>query len=214
MPNGSRNILVVEDDAFTRTLVSDSLRGAGYDVTDVDAVHTAMTELGENDYHVVVSDLNFGSGPSGADLLARVYEDQPWVGMVALTSHASPELAIGPDAKLPEPTVYLVKSELRDLSTLVNAVEAALSGEVSRREESPESAEDRTSVTRSQAEVLRMLSEGFATSRIAQHRNTTVRATEMMIQRLYEKLGLKQASDYDPRTGAVLMWQQGRVRVH
>lgn len=214
VPNGTRKILVVEDDPFTRTLVSDALRSADYDVTAVDAVHLAVAALEDTDFHVVVSDLNFGPGPSGADLLARVYEDQPWVGMVALTSHASPELAIGPDARLPEPTVYLVKSELRDVQTLIGAVERSLSGEKQETRSAEKADQDRSVVTRSQAEVLRMLSAGFATAHIAQNRNTTVRATEMMLQRLYDKLGLKSAVDLDPRTGAVLMWQQGRVRVN
>ncbi|BDI23899.1 response regulator [Herbiconiux sp. L3-i23] len=214
MSNGSLKILVVEDDPFTRTLVSDALRAAEHEVVAVEAVNAAMTALADDDFHVVVSDLNFGPGPSGADLLARVYEDQPWMGMIALTSHASPELAIGPDAELPAPTVYLVKSELRDVQTLLGALDRALAGETGAPRPSATDDEGRTVVTRSQAEVLRMLSEGAATSRIAQHRNTTVRATEMMIQRLYEKLGLKSVNDLDPRTGAVLMWQQGRVRVH
>lgn len=214
MSNGSLKILVVEDDPFTRTLVSDALRSALHEVTAVDAVHAAMAVLAEDDFHLIVSDLNFGPGPSGADLLARVYEDQPWMGMVALTSHASPELAIGPDATLPTGTVYLVKSELKDVQTLHDALERALAGESSAPRRPAGEDGDRTVVTRSQAEVLRMLSEGAATSRIAEHRSTTVRAAEMMIQRLYDKLGLKDVSQLDPRTGAVLMWQQGRVRVH
>ncbi|MET0589778.1 MAG: response regulator [Naasia sp.] len=211
MVAGTLKILVVEDDDFTRTLVGTALRGAGHLVVDVDSVQLAMRALRADDFHLVVSDLNLGNGPSGADLLGRVHEDQPWMGMVALTSHASPELAIGPDARLPAPTVYLVKSELRDIQSLFDAIDRALSGEAA--VERDDSADGRAVVTRSQAEVLRMLSAGFATGVIAERRSTTVRAAEMMIQRLYDKLGLKESSDLDPRTGAVLLWQQGRVRV-
>lgn len=213
MVAGSLKILVVEDDPFTRTLVAGALRGAGHSVTDVGAAQAAMRALAGDDFHLVVSDLNLGNGPSGADLLTRIHEDQPWMGMIALTSHASPELAIGPLVSLPPGTVYLVKSELHSMDSLVSAMDRALSGEPV-EEAQPADEDGRTVVTRSQAEVLRMLSAGYATGVIAEQRNTTVRAAEMMIQRLYDKLGLKQSSDLDPRTGAVLLWQQGRVRVN
>ena len=108
MGNSSLNILLVEDDGFTRALVGDALRGMNHEVVDVDSVSSAMYALAHTDFHVVVTDLNLGHGPSGADLLARISEDQPWMGMVALTSHSSPELAIGPHATLPPATVYKV----------------------------------------------------------------------------------------------------------
>jgi DNA-binding NarL/FixJ family response regulator len=215
MGNSSLKILVVEDDGFTRALVGDSLRGLNHEVTDVASVSAAMQSLARTDFNVVITDLDLGHGPSGADLLERINEDQPWMGMVALTSHSSPELAIGRGTQIPPSTIYLVKSELKDVKGLEGAIADSLSGAPQPASQKAAAASDaRMVVTRSQADVLRMLAQGLATARIAESRKTSVRATEMMVQRLYEKLGLKASADRDPRISAVIMWQQGRVRVH
>lgn len=87
-------VLVAEDEEFTLNLLREVLEGANFQVEAVTSVAEAIALVGSFDPHVVITDLNFGVGPSGADLLQFVEKHHPWVGKVVLTSHASPALAI------------------------------------------------------------------------------------------------------------------------
>ena len=87
-------VLVAEDEEFTLNLLREVLEGADFQVKAVTSVAEAIALVGSFDHHVVITDLNFGAGPSGADLLQFVEKHHPWVGKVVLTSHASPALAI------------------------------------------------------------------------------------------------------------------------
>ena len=69
---GAIKVLLVEDEEFTRTLIRDSLTKIGMTVVDVDSVHDALAVMDDFDPHVVVSDLDLGPGPDGADLLFKV----------------------------------------------------------------------------------------------------------------------------------------------
>ena len=95
MATGFRaRVLVAEDEEFTLNLLREVLEGANFQVEAVTSVAEAIALVASFDPHVVITDLNFGVGPSGADLLQFVEKDHPWVGKVVLTSHASPALAI------------------------------------------------------------------------------------------------------------------------
>lgn len=203
-------VIVADDDLFTVSLVGDGLRAHGFDVTVATSAEAAWTAVQETDPHAIVSDLNFGAGGSGARLLAHITADFPWVGLVVLTSHRSPELAIGDAADLPESVVYLVKSQLQRVDDLAEAVHQAIAGQ-SRVQ--PQRVDGIIALTRSQADVLRMLAAGASTRAVAEHRGTTVRAAETMLVRLYSALGLDDDDQSNPRVSAVLMWEQGRVTV-
>ena len=158
-----------------------------------------------------MSDLNFGPRESAAELLTRVHDEFPWVGLVVLTAHQSPELAIQDSDSLPPGVVYLVKTQLKRVEDLKDAVMQAISGAPAR----PAPMEDDTAqVTVAQAEVLRMLAEGASTRAIAEQRGTSIRAAETMLARLYAALGVESDDSSDKRVAAVRIWQQGRVSVH
>lgn len=201
-------VIVADDDLFTVSLVGDGLRSQGFEVTVATTAEAAWTAVQETDPHAIVSDLNFGAGGSGARLLARITADFPWVGLVVLTSHRSPELAIDDAADLPESVVYLVKSQLQRVDDLAEAVHQAIAGQ-SRVQ--PQRVDGIIALTRSQADVLRMLAAGASTRAVAEHRGTTIRAAETMLVRLYSALGLDDDEQSNPRVSAVLMWEQGRV---
>ncbi|MBB2976426.1 DNA-binding NarL/FixJ family response regulator [Microbacterium endophyticum] len=210
--HSAKKVLIAEDDQFTRGLVREVLAGAGHEVDEAATVSGALARIAEKDYHVVVSDLSFGDGPTGIDLLRRLHERQPWVGMVVLSTHASPALVGGRAGKLPESVIYLVKSELGSPRALLRSVDLAIEEhEHLRLRPAATDAPERARVTMTQAEVLGMLARGFSVSKIAQARGTSMRAAEKLVHRLYESLGVAGSADVDPRIAAVLMWQQGRV---
>lgn len=113
-------VLVVEDEEFTLNLLREVLTAKNFQVEAVINVANAIAKIGSFDPHAVITDLNFGiTGPSGADLLHYIEKEDPWVGKVVLTSHASPALAVPNGMALPAGVTYLVNSEIGSNSDLI-----------------------------------------------------------------------------------------------
>lgn len=207
---GAIRVVVAEDDDFTRSLVADGLRADGFEVEAARLPDEAW-ELVERGAHVLVSDLDFGSGISAGPLLKRMGAERPWIPVVVLTSHLSPELAVSEAADLPPDLVYVVKSRLRRMQDIADAVRDALAGRGTGRRVERE--EPTVAITAAQADMLRMLASGLTTKAIADSRGTTARAAEAMIGRLYAALGVDHDEGTSPRVAAIRLWQQGRIRV-
>jgi DNA-binding NarL/FixJ family response regulator len=208
----SLRVVVADDDAFTISLVAGALESSGYSVLTATGVEEAFHHVATGEPHALISDLNFGTNRTGADLLAKVASEFPWVGLVVLTSHRSPELAVPNPQLIPASAVYLVKSKLGAIDELRSAVERAISGAKIDAEPAVDD-EGIPVVTAAQAEVLRMLAEGSSTKALAVHRGTSVRAVETMLHRLFDALGIDTSDAANPRVAAVRMWQRGEIRV-
>jgi DNA-binding NarL/FixJ family response regulator len=203
-------VVIAEDDDFTRSLVAESLRTEGFEVREARLPDEAWELVGD-DTHALVTDLDFGHGISSGPLLRRMADERPWVALVVLTSHLSPELAVSEADRMPDDLVYIVKSRLRRAGDIADAVRDALSGRGSRP---PTDTEERAAaVTAAQADMLRMLASGLTTKAIAERRGTTVRAAETMLARLYSALGVDGDASTSPRVEATRLWLQGRIRV-
>ena len=205
-------MLLVEDEDFTRTMVSEMLSASGINVLPVASVAEALKSMDEFDPHVVLTDLDLGHGPDGADLLTKVAEDRPWTGMVIMTAHASPELAINDVSRIPEQAGYIVKSELNSIHSLVSIIQESIimPGNFNG---SDNVGEEKVTITSSQAEILRMIADGLSNAAIAEARGITLRAAEALIQRTFSALGVNGDSSINARVAAVRMWQQGKVAV-
>ncbi len=208
-------VVIADDDTFTLSLVSGGLEAKGFAVTAATSVLQALEAVRSVDPHAVISDLNFGTVETGAELLHHVAQQFPWIGLVVLTSHRSPELAVSNPEKVPLGAVYLVKSQLSRIDDLVDAVHRSIAGQSS---ETNHVAHQRTdddvaTVTAAQADVLRMLAEGASTRALAESRGTTIRAVETMLNRLFLALRLDMSENANPRVAAVTMWQRGGIRV-
>ena len=201
-------VLLVEDEEFTRGLLTSSLEKSGVEVRSCPSVSMALTLLQEFEPHVVITDLDLGQGPSGVHLLERVAQQTPWVGMAILSAHASPELAVRDGYRIPEGTVYAVKSEIAGAADLVTLVQAAVERRVVRESDA---IGDRIVISQVHGEILRMIAEGLSNAAIAKERNTSLRAAEGMVQRTFVALGIGSDADRNARVLAVRMWQQGKV---
>ena len=208
----SIRVLLVEDEDFTRTMVSEMLSASGINVLPVASVAEALKSMEDFDPHVVLTDLDLGHGPDGADLLTKVAEDRPWTGMVIMTAHASPELAINDVSRIPEQAGYIVKSELNSIHSLVSIIQESIimPGNFNGSENL---GEEKVTITSSQAEILRMIADGLSNAAIAEARGITLRAAEALIQRTFAALGVNGDSSINARVAAVRMWQQGKVAV-
>ena len=205
-------VLLVEDEDFTRTVVSEMLSASGISVHPVASVAEAIEFMDQFDPHVVLTDLDLGHGPDGADLLTKVLEERPWTGMVIMTAHASPELAINDASRIPEHAGYIVKSELHSIQNLITAIEESiiLPGNFNGTDSA---SEEKITITSSQAEILRMIADGLSNASIAETRGITLRAAEALVQRTFAALGVNGDPSINPRVVAVRMWQQGKVAV-
>jgi DNA-binding NarL/FixJ family response regulator len=164
------------------------------------------------DPHVVLTDLDLGHGPDGADLLTKVAEERPWTGMVVMTAHASPELAINDAARIPEQAGYIVKSDIHSIQNLISVIKDSIitPGNFNGAESANE---EKITITTTQAEILRMIADGLSNSAIAEGRGISLRAAEALIQRTFVALGVSGDSSINPRVVAVRKWQQGKVVV-
>lgn len=206
-------VVVADDDAFTVSLVAGGLEAQGFAVFTALTVDEAWELVESEDPHALVTDLDFGGGVSGVSLLTKVGEHYPWVGLVVLTAHRSPQLAVDDPASIPGSAVYLVKSALRRVEDLAEAVRASIAGGAGDRPIPGKDDGAAITITAAQGEVLRMLASGASTRALAEYRGTTVRAVETMLTRLYGALGIEISERSNPRIEAIRMWQQGRVDV-
>ena len=205
-------VLLAEDEAFTRAIITESLTNAGMNVKSVGSVIEALAVIDSFDPHVVLTDLDLGPGPDGADLLAKIFKERPWTGIVAMTAHASPELAVSGTGRIPESTVYIVKSEISTIQNLVTAIEDSItrSGKI---QQPQKDYSEKIVISSHQAEILRMLADGKSNASIARERGITLRAAEALIQRTLVALGVKGDPDMNSRVVAVRLWQLGKVVV-
>jgi len=209
---GSIKILLVEDEEFTRILIRDALTNIGMSVMAVASVNQALAEIDEFDPNVVVTDLDLGPGPDGADLLNKIEEERPWTGMVVLTAHASPELAVHGGRSIPEGATYLVKSQISSASSLKAAIEESIA-HPGLNPKAVKNSDDQYIVSSMQGEILRMIADGLSNAAIAREKNVTLRAAEALVQRTFTALGVKGNPDVNSRVVAVRLWQQGKVVV-
>jgi DNA-binding NarL/FixJ family response regulator len=205
-------VMLVEDEEFTRNMVAEMLTNSGVIVSSVATVAKAISTIDSFDPHVVLTDLDLGHGPDGADLLLKVFKDRPWTGMVIMTAHASPELAISDASRIPDPTVYIVKSEIKSIANLLLAIEESIE-KTGKFQKSVAAVSEKITITASQAEILRMIADGLSNASIAKERDITLRAAEALIQRTFQALGVNSDPTVNPRVVAVRMWHQGKVAV-
>ncbi len=104
------DILVVDDDAILRDLVTDWLEAAGYSVRRAANCCAAASELGRQPPSLIVSDM-FMPGPCGAEAIAQLKREHPGVALIAVSGHfnsgqgisAEAALAAGADRALAKP---------------------------------------------------------------------------------------------------------------
>ncbi len=189
-------VLLVEDNSFTRSTVSASLRAE--DCVVVAAVATAKEAMRVIDEHVIdcaVIDLHLGPGPSGIDLAHGLRRAKPEVGIVILTSYSDPRLLGGSQRPLPPRAVYAVKNDIDSTEELRGKIEMAM-GSVER----PRAAVTKyVPLTDTQMEILRMVADGLTNAEIARRRVVTERAVETAIARILSKLSIDVGEGSNPR---------------
>ena len=185
-----RRVLIVEDDAFTRTLLAELLQAHGFETAEHASALGALREFEEFDPDVLVVDIQLGEPPNGAQLAYALHARAPYLGIVVVSQYPSPTSAVGA-SPLPPGTAFVHKSRIESANVLLDAIESVLDDRVTPAllvAERDGSVLARCSVT--QIEILRLIALGYSNERIARERGTTVRAVEQIVHRTYVRLGL------------------------
>jgi len=215
--DNSLRVLFVDDDEFSRSIIGEGLSRT-MTVDCASSVAEAIAMIGTFEPHAVVTDLNFGTGPDGGELVNYLVEHCPWVGCVVLSAHSSEFLAVG--RPLPDfpGLIYLVKNELAGMQPLVEAVHASIAGAppmplLTKKQSGATTASSTVTITRGQAEALRLIADGASNSAIAVILGVSMRSAESLVHRTIAALGLRSDGDVNVRVLAARMWVEGRVEV-
>jgi DNA-binding NarL/FixJ family response regulator len=212
MTNSKISVLVVEDQELLASLIESALKQSGYQVVVKHSISEAIAHISKNQPNIVVTDLNFGLGPNGLDLINYIDENYPWIGRLVLSAHNSVELATGKSWSDGQEVIHIVKSEIDSLQQIQEAIRSCLSSSMQIMEK--RDASGLIFITKSQAEVLHLVMQGLSNLAIAKSRGTTIRAVEALLIRTYQSLGIANNDQIDCRTIAVQMLESGKIGIH
>lgn len=197
-----RRVLLVEDEAMSRSLLVGVLVSAGFEVESAESADEAARRYQEFDPDALVCDIDLGAGPTGLDLIVSLAAQDPHLPVVVLSNYV-----ITPDYKHPvlSRAVYLRKRDLRETQVLLDALEVVLRA---LPEDGAHGADGTPlrSLTKSQVLVLRMIAEGLSNAGIAERRGCSVRAAEHMVQRTFIALGLGSDPNINTRVAAARIY--------
>lgn len=200
-------MLVVEDQGALRMLVCDLLERHGFETASASDAATATALFAEFDPDALLTDIDLGTRPSGAELAAMLSGLAPHLAIVFLSSY--PRAAAGATAMGVERAVFVSKQSLDSPDTLVAALNEALS---SHRHPEPQTItpaapdDALASLTRHQLDVLAMVARGWSNDRIALETGSTLRAVERSISRLFDRLGVTGDATVSARVAAAAMY--------
>lgn len=202
MNNFNRKVLVVEDDALLRSLISSSLQSAGFIVQSTDSAAGARKLADDFDPDVALLDIELGSGPTGIDLALVLRKRKPEIALVFLTHIPEPRVVGVDNRKIPKNAAYLSKDRITDPNTLTQAIDAALRGRVGREFRDDKRDYSLAELSRSQLAVLQMVALGLSNTEIAKERDTTIRAVENLVKRAFQAAGIDTEAGGNPRVRA------------
>lgn len=117
------NVMLVEDDDFTRSTVKSALESQGLNIVyDTAFVKDGVEFAKKNRPDVAVLDYNLGKGPNGIDLANQLRRMQPEIGIVLLTAFLNPAELDTKIAQLPAGSRYLVKHSVSNIKVLVKEI--------------------------------------------------------------------------------------------
>jgi DNA-binding NarL/FixJ family response regulator len=198
-----RSVVIVEDDAFMRSLLAEYLEKAGFLVSTASSAADARRQINAVDPDAVVLDIDLGPGPSGIDVAATLNTEANEVGIVFLTNFSDPRFAGEDLARIHPKAAYLNKHMIEDSSTLVAALNAVLLElDIEAYRDDKRTDRPMARLSASQIQALRLLAAGKTNQQIAEARQRSVEATESLITRTLAALGLDSQSDMNARVSA------------
>lgn len=195
-------ILIVDDEPLILGLLTEIITSLGHEVTSAQDAAGAKRAMLSFDPDIALLDVDLGPGPSGIDLAVALSRLSPGIGILFLSNLADPKLA-GHTGSLPKGSGYLLKSKVQNAGALVEALKSVTrsSGSAPRENDSEHALR---SLSRTQLEVIRLVSQGKSNEEIAELRGTTVRAVRQTIARASKAMGIPEDGGPEKRVLAAL----------
>ena len=193
-------VLLIEDEAFTRSLLSAALAGPILDIHSGVSAKYALDTAASNPIDVAVLDLDLGGGPSGIDIAHALRQQHHHMGLVLLTSYSDPRLSSAQERALPLGTRYITKSSLDDLNQLITVILQAKSEPLKTERNTHNGKAD---LTDHQIEILRQIAAGISNAEIARTLGISDKAVENTVTRIIDVLDIPRDSSLNPRVQLV-----------
>ena len=181
-------VMVVEDDAFTRSMIVSALQIQGMDVvSESSSVGFAMKIARLIRPDVAILDLDLGVGPTGIDLAIGLRMSLPKIGIILLTTFEDPRLLRPNLPELPAGGIYLTKSKVGEIEVLQKSVVKALANinsKVVSDVTSKNNSKEMPALTDVQVETMRLIAQGLSNAAIAKSRKISEKSVEQGISRL------------------------------
>ena len=193
-------VLLIEDEAFTRTLLSAALAGPLLEIHSGLSAKYALDTAASTPIDVAVLDLDLGGGPSGIDIAHALRQQHHHMGLVLLTSYSDPRLSSAQERALPLGTRYITKSSLDDLNQLITVILQAKSEPLKTERNTHNGKAD---LTDHQIEILRQIAAGISNAEIARTLGISDKAVENTVTRIIDVLDIPRDSSLNPRVQLV-----------
>ncbi len=196
-------VMVVEDDAFTRSMIVSALQIQGIDVvSESSSVGFAIKTARLIRPDVAILDLDLGAGPTGIDLAIGLRMSLPKIGIVLLTTFEDPRLLRPSLPDLPAGSIYLTKSKVGEIEVLQKAVAKSISNMNSKDAQNVTGKNKSTEMpelTDVQIETMRLIAQGLSNASIAKTRNISEKSVEQAISRLAAILNFSNSKETNQR---------------
>ena len=211
MPEKKIKVAVVEDEAlFCEMLVGALSRQTGMEVmATAEKAEQAIAIARDAAPDVVVMDIELAGEMDGIEAALAIKKENPGIGIVILSSHDDPRYLTSLPLRESEGWAYLLKQTVRNLSTVVLAIEGCARGMVVMDPSlmaklSPREGSVVDRLTPRQQEVLRLLAEGLSNAAIARELALEEKSIEGYTNVIYQHLSLSGEPEINMRVKAAL----------
>jgi DNA-binding NarL/FixJ family response regulator len=207
-------IMIVEDEELYRDLLRTALESQDHVavVGTFPNAELALEACPAIQPTVAVLDIELGPGLSGIQLAAARRRERPDLGIVFLSNYLDLEYARSLSQEMAAGWSYLLKRSVRDVQTLVRAVEGAASGlvvidseifnGVRIRPDSP-----LTQLTERQRQILDLVASGYTNATVARRLYVSEKTVENQLNMIYGRLGVdREDRSIHPRVKAALLY--------
>ena len=208
--NSDLNVLLVDDDQFTRTMLRTLLNGLEFaSVIEAKSASEALEISSQNKIDIAILDLDLGEGPTGIDVAHALRRKNSQIAILMLSTYQQPRFMGQNQLPLPAGSVYLVKNSLSDPIILLNAIELALlSEDQPTRVISNLATNHFESLSDQQIEILRSIAAGYSNAEIAKRLWLSEAAVEKSIARLIKSLNIKAQRTQNQRVVLAQLYHQ------
>ena len=189
-------VVVADDHSLTLQGVSDSLISHGISIVGRGrSAGEAVALVKEQKPDALVTDLDFGPGPTGLDIAESLRATLPKLGIVVLSAYGDPRLHSESLTKAPAGLVYLIKQQVHSTEALADAIVVSIDKAAkAERGELPT-----INLTSAQISVLRLVAKGLSNSAIAEELSVTEDSVSKTINRMLKRLGIQQNATVNSR---------------